>query len=115
MNACERSEFWIRQLFVRVRKRLQTSSQTVFIVANSLSFIYFSENSCKRLQNSRKRLQNSRKRLQNSRKRLQTVVRRVAKVLFDLPMPSTTWPLFLYEIDPLRPFVAKVLLDSPSL
>ena len=33
----ERSEFWIRQLFVRVRKRLQTSSQTVFIVANSFS------------------------------------------------------------------------------
>ena len=68
------------------------------IVAKSFSCrkeilnINFSANSCKRLPNSRKRLQNSRKRLQNSRKPLQTVVRRVAKVLFDLPMPSTTWP-----------------------
>ena len=34
-NACERSDFWIRQRFVRVRKRLQTSSLTVFIVAKS--------------------------------------------------------------------------------
>ena len=31
-NACERSEFWG---FVIVRKRLQTSLQTVFIVANN--------------------------------------------------------------------------------
>ena len=38
-NPCERSEFWIRQLFVRVRKRLQTISQTVFIVAKSFSQI----------------------------------------------------------------------------
>ena len=49
--------------------------------------------SCKRLQNSRKRLQNSRKRMRNSRKPLQRVVRRFAEVLFDLPMPSTKWPL----------------------
>ena len=55
----ERGEFWIRHLFVRVRKRLQTSSQTVFIVAKSFSCrkeilnmfkislrIYFSTNSC---------------------------------------------------------------------
>ena len=49
--------------------------------------------SCKRLQNSRKRLQNSRKRMRKSRKHLQRVVRRFAKVLFDLPMPSTKWPL----------------------
>ena len=77
-------------------------SQRVFLVAKSFSCrkeilnislrVYFSANSCKRLQNSRKRLQNSRKRLQNSLKPLQTVVRHVAKVLFDLLMSSTTWP-----------------------
>ena len=62
-NACERSKIWIRKLFVRVRKRLQTCSQTVFIVTKSFSCcneilnmfnislrIYFSANSCKRLQ-----------------------------------------------------------------
>ena len=54
------------------------------------------------------------KRLQNSRKPLQTVVRRVAKVLFDLPMPSTHWDHLSPKLFLIRQVCRIGSVDSPG-